>query len=567
MEVKNRQRKACDLCYTRKIKCDGQEPRCSNCVIYATECTHMATSRKWKPKAQRNGHTKENDEIQSLQAQVQRLKAQLAERLAQDQVQDRTQNARQTMTAARFEEESVDGHDNVINSMRLPPLEQALPMLGVFLNNLNSLLPLFHADTLLGLVFECYALPPQHRDPVTWAAINVVLALANQYVPAGDSDGGARPRTDLTAEYLNKAQSVISTVMLGELRLLNLQTLVGMVMVLQSAHDLTPSLLMISATMRLVHKMGLHNRAASAHLDPVEKRQRARVFWLAYILDKGLSLRAQQPSVQLDDDIDLEFPSPLPDNEDDGGTAGIVITADGKARMNFFLARVQLANIEGGVYDCLYSTRALNRTPEERSMTRDSIVSALEEWRASIPPEFGAAVVASSTSNNPTHIAFFCILHSSSLACLTLINHAHAWDNQWVGGLRDHGRGAPSLLLPPGWEDLVHQARDFMILFGEAWSKGVWFRWMVSCPYVSAMVLLMANNLSNLRHDHIQLDSLLVDAALLWLNEVSNEIQKEEVQVLQNVCAEIVREVRRRRTEAITITRGSSLLSNLVDST
>lgn len=57
--------------------------------------------------------------------------------------------------------------------------------------------------------------------------------------------------------------------MLGKTRLLNIQVLIGMVMALQTAHNLTPALLLISATMRLVYKLGLHNHAASAHLDAV----------------------------------------------------------------------------------------------------------------------------------------------------------------------------------------------------------------------------------------------------------------------------------------------------------
>ena len=69
--------KACDLCYSRKIKCDGQIPRCSNCINYATDCTHTALSRKSKPRAQRNSGAKEANEIQSLQAEVQRLETQL----------------------------------------------------------------------------------------------------------------------------------------------------------------------------------------------------------------------------------------------------------------------------------------------------------------------------------------------------------------------------------------------------------------------------------------------------------------------------------------------------------
>ena len=164
-------------------------------------------------------------------------------------------------------------------------------------------------------------------------------------------------------------------------------------------------------------------------------------------------------------------------NDDDGGIAGMVIAVDGNARMNYFLARVQLANIEGGVYDCLYSTLSLNRSLEERCMARESIVSALDNWRASLPPEFSAATVVSSTRNNPANAGFFCVLHSASLQCVTLINRTHAWDKQWVGGLRNQERGIRALQLPPGWEALVHQARDFMILFGEVWSSDVWFRW------------------------------------------------------------------------------------------
>lgn len=158
-------------------------------------------------------------------------------------------------------------------------------------------------------------------------------------------------------EYLNKAQSIISTVILGEICLLNIQTLMGMVMVLQTVCGPTLSLILISTTMCLVHKLGLHNCAASVHLDLVQRRQHACVFWIAYILDKDLSLRAKLPSVQLDDDVDVDLPSLLlVSTEDDDNTAGIVVTADRKARMNYFWACIQLANIEGFIYRYLYST-------------------------------------------------------------------------------------------------------------------------------------------------------------------------------------------------------------------
>lgn len=480
----------------------------------------------------------------------------------QGQAQNLAEGFEETTIAANVEDQHPDDDDHTISPMKLPPLRQAMAMIGIFLNTFNLVLPLFHADTLLRLVGECYAQHPRQRDPVVWAAINVVFALASQQAQS-------QYQTDQTTEYLNKAQSIISTVILGETRLLNIQVLVGMVTVLQTAHDLNPALILISATLRLVHKLGLHNHAASTHLDPLQRRQHARVFWLVYILDKDLSLRAQQPSIQLDDDIDVQLPSSLPTTDDDNdNTAGIVVTANGKARMNYFLARVKLANIEGRIYDCLYSTRAANRSLEERDSARESIINALDEWRASIPSEFGASIITSSIRNKPENSGFFCVLHSTSLHCMTLVNRAHAWDRQWVSGVRNYSRGIQTLQLPPYWGTIVHQARNYMLLFQEIWSRDAWFCWLVviyhnvdtivnsdrmtTCPYTTAMVLLTANTLYNSRHDKIPLDIELIDSALLWLNESMRERQSEDAQALRETCIEAVRTVKQKLAESIT---------------
>ncbi|KAI9881710.1 MAG: hypothetical protein M1823_006579, partial [Watsoniomyces obsoletus] len=300
--------------------------------------------------------------------------------------------------------------------MSLPPLQQVLPVVQIFLQKFNAVLPLFHADTLLHLVHDFYNHGPQkQRDPVAWGAINVVLALAHRQGLAGSSN------TNYSAECFSRVQSVLSAVTLGNVELLNIQVLVGMVMLSQGSQDLQPSLILLAMTMRLAHKLGLHSRASSAHLDPVLARQRARVFWLAYILDKDLSMRSKQPSVQLDDDIDLDLPSPkfaaaerqMGDDHAAGIGAGIITTADGAAKMNYFVTRIQLAVVEGGVYDYLYSTRSQKRSPEERSRALESVASALERWKASNPPEFSAAAALRGVP--PDTLRFLCVLHSTSL--------------------------------------------------------------------------------------------------------------------------------------------------------
>ena len=54
------QQKSCDLCYRRKMKCDGQKPRCSHCVTYEIGCTYGAPSRTPAPKKGWKKALKEN---------------------------------------------------------------------------------------------------------------------------------------------------------------------------------------------------------------------------------------------------------------------------------------------------------------------------------------------------------------------------------------------------------------------------------------------------------------------------------------------------------------------------
>lgn len=74
---------------------------------------------------------------------------------------------------------------------------------------------------------------------------------------------------------------------------------------------------------------------------------------------------------------------------------------------------------------------------------------------------------------------------------------------------------------------------------------------IVSCPYVSSMMVLVTNNLRNLLHNQIQLDSQLVDKALQWLKAGAEETQREDVRILRDICVDIVQRVERKRAAPI----------------
>ena len=65
------------------------------------------------------------------------------------------------------------------------------------------------------------------------------------------------------------------------------------------------------------------------------------------------------------------------------------------------------------------------------------------------------------------------------------------------------------------------------------------------------VMVLVTNNLRNLLHHRIQLDSQLVDTALQWLKAGAEETQREDVRILRDICVDIVQRVERKRAAPI----------------
>ncbi|KAF4972852.1 hypothetical protein FSARC_678 [Fusarium sarcochroum] len=138
-----------------------------------------------------------------------------------------------------------------------------------------------------------------------------------------------------------------------------------------------------------------------------------------------------------------------------------------------------------------------------------------------------------------------------------LIARAHGWNERRVTGLRDYGRGTRALQLQSDWAAIVGQARDYMILFEQVCFKHKWLRWVASCPYTSGMVLLMVNNLHDLRYAEFQKDSERINKALLWFNEVKKEMSSKEVDVVEDICHEVIQTMKRRRAGGIAMRNGT----------
>ncbi|KAI0508731.1 hypothetical protein F5B22DRAFT_381730 [Xylaria bambusicola] len=511
-------RKACDLCYRRRIKCDGQKPRCSHCVIYDSECTRKIAARKWEPKKAAPSRRES-----ALEARIKSLEAQLSTTLERLEGLEGGQSpaassSRSDVTLVHAAESIPFSNPNPENNaMPLDSLDDILPVVEWYLATSNSLTPLFDPLHLLTAVKDWYY-KPHTRKPAVWAMINVVLALAyhNGY--------SRRPHSINDTTYIKNAQSVLTDAIAFDTTLMHVQVLIGLAMLFRTSSEPTPAMVLIATALRLAHKIGLHMKSFQQY-DTETRLQRDRVFWIAYILDRSISAQARISPIQLDSDIEIDEPSLEPMCGDLGG---FVITDDGTPIFNFFRAQVQMARIQGLVHKYVYSGSAQKYSAAERARNIAFVHQELDAWSAQIPPEFHPSALFQPTNSElPRQL---CMLFAARLSCRAMISYGSQRDSfhysWWVESLRDYGEriaDGDSLGLlenQPGWSTLIKESREYLEFFMKFRCKDAIFTMTTLCAHTTSLICLTAESMSNAHRGLRQLDEPLIDSAIGPLGEI-----------------------------------------------
>jgi len=232
--------------------------------------------------------------------------------------------------------------------VRLPPLHEALSLLREYFDNFNCVFPLFHQSSFMSRVEYGYSRDLQ-GDPVWWAALNTVLALALRLRAMSTLSNHLE---DAQAwSYLQNALSVFSDLAFRDTDLFGIQTILGMAIIFQTTPNPHPASVLIAAAIRLSAHLGLHKKTSESELTAVDLEQRNRVFWVGYLLDKDYSLYLDQPPILHDDDLDVEAPTENPQD-----SLGYIHEINGTNKINCFRFRVHLAAIENKIYAKLYSS-------------------------------------------------------------------------------------------------------------------------------------------------------------------------------------------------------------------
>ncbi|WYZ43627.1 hypothetical protein EsH8_VII_000063 [Colletotrichum jinshuiense] len=436
-------------------------------------------------------------------------------------------------------------------------------------------MPLFHPPSLQRTVNNWYRQPASAKQPSCWAAINVAMALAQNQSP--DHLNPIVAQALNLADCLENAQSVLAEVLAGNLDLQTVQILLGLGILFMGAKagDIRASIIFVSTAVRLAQAMGMHRSDAYEGIAPAEAIQRRRVFWIAYILDRDVAMRTRQAPIQRDDDMDLDMP---PDDDevmvatgmndtDADADAGLVNDIGGcggaTTRFNLFRARVELAQIQGLIYDCVLSVRARYRDPGETARLALGIRQSIEQWKARLPTALSVNVLSSHVHNEndsgfniSTLATAMCYMHSLIMMCLDQLCRVNSMELHWVEKVLSYARGlgdggtttsfasastAPSLPppSPQGWDLLVCECREFLRLFHSIRSKNLTFINVQLCPFTSGLLCISVNSFLNFEDVNASTDQRLMAEAAAILGQMKKQTQSAAISKVLEVYEEL----------------------------
>ncbi|EGY15555.1 hypothetical protein VD0002_g8925 [Verticillium dahliae] len=581
MELTSQRRKACDLCFTKKIKCDMLKPHCSNCLLYKSECKttrlrrRTAAAKDKPPRPAQNSVSSRESELEARLALIENQLKEVLEASASQPADSQPPPVQQPVAgpfspSQVFETPSpepqwlsnivaaagqspvlMSGSDTTTPSdwvaqpepMVLPPLEDVLPLVNIYFTRFNVVLPLFHQGSFMTMLSDWYA-HVIHRTRPAWAAINIVLAIAHRACITSEKDFATDG--EKSATYLRNAQTVVNELVTREEDLVGLQVLLGMSLLFLGTKNPKPASVLLGTTIRLAHRMGLHDQDRSNGLPEHEAVQRARIFWVAYYLDKDVSLNQKMPSFQVDADIDL----PLPDL-DPADNVSIMYSTDSTIKFNYFRSRTALSHIEGKIYDLLYSTRSKKASPEDRVQRREQLNHMLEQWRLQIPEQFQMANVA--TSMSPTNAVHMVNLYSTYMLCLVHAHGIYTFDLDetcWFKEMRQsmtacaaNGTLSESCKgkTPVGWENCVVQSRAFIQLFTVAPFTECGF-WISASARFATVMMVLTQMFIEPMHPHLTLDCELTRKAVAVFDQMVPRTTDKEIRWLHEIVSALFRQ-------------------------
>ncbi|KAG5765326.1 hypothetical protein H9Q72_006578 [Fusarium xylarioides] len=567
-------RKTCEPCHDGKSLCDAKNPTCSSCKLNGIECRYVMYALRVGDAPEPGANETEpshfdgrvetaegsSDRILSFKEFRNELKDFAMEgkkrRSKEDDVEmvgteDEPFNFN-TITQIHpregyhgtYDVEDEDPNDE--QDHELPKLPRLARLFDInywrdappSVSGLPSRYTQWHQETIINDYFEAFnqATPlfselnyedfhnhcrKQGSTDDEWCAIYVMLALSLRNDPKNHFQGDDLKFIRSACKYVNNQYDLSNET--------GLQIVLGIALYYMTTAHLERAGFMHAMAVKLVYKLGFHKMFGES----------VKSVWIAYIIDRDLSLRTGEPYLMQEHDID---PSVTDLSDEDGG---ILYSEDNSLRFEIFKFRARLATIQGKIFDLVYSVRASQFSFDQRETVADRLDDMLEKWVESIPEPFRGDTIPGFGHEQMRLVRQ---LHVTYYHCIFSIRQATIRNIEWVDRLLGFGEARKPAypdtpLLPSNWPTLVTAARKCLDIVSKVDSRDKAFRWNCTHATQAAMTILAANNITLSEHDlH---DSTEKDQQRLHIahGEVSDRIQEDPTGSTEksfNICGELI---------------------------
>ncbi|CAG7990985.1 unnamed protein product [Penicillium salamii] len=450
---------ACDRCRSKKIRCDGVRPCCSQCANVGFECR---TSDKLSRRAFPRGYTESLEErVRSLETEVKDLKDLLDEKDEKIDVlsrihsfsppSQRTACARSpsaSATAKSSSSESSEGVIHVERSSNRKSRQSQNPFTGFsstkgFADVFNDKLvregksvakistealtalppsvsqgapnqavktpPRLVSDQLINIFFQEWAplYPVVHRPTILKAyeqyLNNAESLQRNVHVMAqlnlifGIAALSSMPRTSQDPTFFEQNWSATLESLSSETSIASLQCFVLGQIYCMTKGDYRTLLRYRALGVDVCHQLGLHENEESP-TNPLEDETRKKVFWSQYVLDRFCSAFTGLPVLLREEDIQAQYPV---DVDDENVTeTGFLPTLPGEStRISSAIALFGAARILNKALEGLYPSKSDYDVYISKIR---SVSGQLDDWLHNLPAHLRLEYSQDKPSTNVT---------------------------------------------------------------------------------------------------------------------------------------------------------------------
>ncbi|PTB65256.1 fungal-specific transcription factor domain-containing protein [Trichoderma citrinoviride] len=343
-----------------------------------------------------------------------------------------------------------------------------------------------------------------------------------------DADACARRAQLMISDFVEDAS--LTTLQVMVMLLLN-ETLCGHLQAASMYHAIA---------CRTVCVLGGHTLACESPTDrkltvqELVERQIRMLFWVCYLFDKDMALRNGQPPIISDEFCDLTLPQEYLENR----FSSKALSAMSASQRPFLPSDLRLSLLKSKTVSALYSAGSLRKSDAELLRTIRELDEELENWRASIPPEYAPVlsvskhVKLSDTLNKSTsmlHIELHLDYHY-------LLNIIHCASGRCVVDWSESGKemifglqSSLDLSVEASRSTLIYLRETAHRLAGEAF-------WVFIFYPISALLSIFFNILRNPQHEYACQDvELLASATKVIRSMPIHRVTTHELEYLRKM--------------------------------